>query len=127
MKYILPGALVLAGLVNLFPVVGVISTGQLAALYGIDFEGPELAILMRHRAVLFGLLGAFILLSVFRPALQPLAITAGLVSMLSFIVLAFLVGDYNQEIRKVAVIDVVATAVLLVALGLRWVKDRASR
>ena len=124
MKYVLPGALVLAGLINIFPVVGVVSTDRLAALYGIDFEGPEIAILMRHRAVLFGLLGAFILFSVFRPAWQPTAITAALVSMLSFIVLAFLVGDYNQEIRKIVLADVIATVALLVALGLRWLKER---
>ena len=119
MKYVLPSVLVFAGLVNLYPVIGVLSTGNLTALYGIHLEGSELVILMRHRAILFGLLGSFIILSAFRPTLQSLAITAGLVSMLSFVVLAFLVGDYNQAINRAIVADIVASAGLLVAIGFR--------
>ena len=119
MKYVLPSVLVLVGFINLYPVIGVLSTGNLAALYGIHLEGSELVILMRHRAVLFGLLGSFIVLSAFRPALQPSAITAGLVSMLGFVVLAFLADDYNQAINRVVVADVVASAGLLVAIGFR--------
>ena len=120
MKHLMPCALVLAGPVNLFPVIGVFSTENLAALYGIEVAGSELTILMRHRAVLFGMLGGFILFSAFRPAYQPPAITAGLVSMLSFIALAFLVGDYGQEINRAIIADVVASAGLLVALFVRW-------
>ena len=46
-------------------------------LYGIPIDEPNLAILMRHRAVLFGLLGVFMLIAAFRPLYQPLALIAG--------------------------------------------------
>ena len=124
MKYVLPGALVVAALVNLAPIVGVISTKTLVALYGVNLESPDLVILMRHRAILFGLVGSFILLSVFRPALRPLAITAALASMLSFIALALLVGDYSQKIANLIAGDLVASVILIAALGITSVGKR---
>ena len=124
MKYVLPGGLVVAALVNLAPIVGVISAETLVALYGIRLESPDLIILMRHRAILFGLVGSFILLSVFRPVLRPLAITAALASMLSFIALAFLVGDYSQKIANLIAGDLVASVILLAALGITYVSKR---
>ena len=120
MKKIIAGLLILVGLINLYPAVGVISAGTLARLYRIDIQSNDLLILLRHRAVLFGLLGAFILASAFKPALQWWAIAIGLVSMLSFVVLALLVGGYGAGIQNVVRADVVASAGLLLALILRW-------
>ncbi len=71
---------------------------------------------MRHRAVLFGLLGAFMIYAAFRPALQPLAFIAGFFSMLSFVALG--IGDYNALIRKVVIADVVGSVALMLAAAL---------
>ena len=49
------------GLINLYPLVGVLGAKQLESLYGVDVAAPDLALLLRHRAVLFGLLGALLL------------------------------------------------------------------
>ena len=57
MRYLVSATLVLVGLIHLLPLSGVLSADQLASLYGLSFSEPNLAILMRHRAVLFGLLG----------------------------------------------------------------------
>ncbi len=124
MKYLLPGALVLAAVVNLAPVVGVLSNEILTTLYGISSESPDLMILMRHRAVLFGLVGGFILFSVFRPALRPLAISAALISMLSFVALAFLMGDFSQKITNLIIGDLVASVILIAALGITSAAQR---
>jgi len=43
---------------------------------------------MRHRAVLFGLVGALVMAAVFVPSYQPMAFVVGFVSVLSFFVLA---------------------------------------
>lgn len=115
MEKLLIGALLLAGIINLLPVVGLAGPERLAALYGLRFDDASLAILMRHRAVLFGLVGGFMVLSAFKPVLRPYGIAAGLVSMLSFVWLAIAAGDYNAQIRKVVVVDVAAAAVLLLA------------
>lgn len=73
-----------AAAINLAPVVGVLSAERLAALYGLPFTDPTLEILMRHRAVLFGIVGALLVLAAFRPEHQSVAAVAGFVSMLSW-------------------------------------------
>ena len=120
MEKIMAGVLMLVGLINLYPAVGVFSAGTLSGLYRIDVPSADLLILLRHRAVLFGMLGGFIIYSAFRPALQWWAIASGLVSMLSFIALAFVVGNYGSGIRQVVLADVVASAGLFAVMGLRW-------
>ena len=107
---------VLAGIVNLAPMSGVLSAARLQALYGIPFADPNLIVLMRHRAVLLGIVGALLVTAAFHAPLRLFAFVAGLVSMLSFVLVAWLVGDFNAELRRVALIDVVAS-VLLVAAG----------
>ncbi len=87
-------------------------------LYGISIEDPNLAILMRHRAVLFGIVGTLLLSAAFSPAFRPAGLVAGLVSMLSFVVLAVLVGGYNASIGRLVVIDGVASIALVVAFVL---------
>jgi hypothetical protein len=111
--------LIIVGLINLYPLVGVISSEQLMQLYGVQIETKELFILMRHRAILFGLLGAFILFSAFKDSLQLLACIAGLVSMLSFVMLAYVTGDYGDAIQKIVMIDVIGSIGLIVVLWIR--------
>ena len=112
--------LVVVGVIHLLPVSGVLGTGRLEALYGIAFEESNLAILMRHRAVLFGLLGLFLVLAAFRAELQVIAFVAGFVSVLSFLYLAWSVGGYNVQVGRVFVADLVALVCLIVGAGALW-------
>lgn len=80
---------------------------------------------MRHRAVLFGLPGAFILFSAFKDSLRLLACIAGLVSMLSFGMLAYVTGDYGGAIQKVVMIDVIGSIGLIAVLWIRVWKPGA--
>ena len=107
--------LFVTGVVNALPLMGVISGARLQSLYGVAIDDPNLLILMRHRAVLFGLLGGFIIASVFVPGWRTLAIGAALVSMLAFIALAYAQGGFNPAIRKVVVIDAVLCLALILA------------
>lgn len=116
-RILVSAMLVVVASVHLLPVTGVLGTKQLAALYGLSFEDPNLAILMRHRAVLFGVLGLFLLYAAFHPPLQVLALVAGLASVVSFLWLARSVGGYNSLVARVFVADVVALVCLLVAAG----------
>jgi hypothetical protein len=113
MRTLSSALVLLAALVNLAPVIGVVSGDRLQSLYGIAFQDPSLLILMRHRAVLFGIVGGLLLASAVRVSLRPLARIAGFVSMLSFVFIAWLVGDYNAELERVVVIDLVALLALL--------------
>jgi len=95
------GLLVLVGIINLLPVIGALGREKLSSLYGVSVHETNLVILMRHRALLFGLIGAFIVYAAFTPLFQPLAIVAGFFSMLSFVILAWMTGGYNEALRRV--------------------------
>lgn len=111
-------ALLLAGALNALPLIGVLGADRLQALYGLPFESDSLRILMRHRALLFGLLGGGMMAAAFIPHWRTPMALAGLVSMLSFIVLAVLEGGGNAAIRRVVQADVIAS--LLLAAALLW-------
>lgn len=103
-----------AGLIHLLPLSGVLGAERLAALYGLSFDEPNLAILMRHRAVLFGLVGSFMLLAAFKPMLQSIALVGGIISVASFLMLAAAAGSYNAQIERVFLVDVVVLVCLVV-------------
>jgi RsiW-degrading membrane proteinase PrsW (M82 family) len=65
--------------------------------------------------VLFGLLGAFLVVAAFRPAWQPAALVAGFVSVVSFLWLAWSVGGYNAQLARVFTADLIALGCLVVA------------
>lgn len=109
--------ILIAGVIHLLPLSGVLGPARLEALYGMSFTEPNLRILMQHRAVLFGLLGAFLLLSLLRPAWQWPAVVMGLLSAAAFMVIAWQVGEYNTLLRRVVIADGVAIAGLLLALA----------
>lgn len=107
-------SLIVVAVIHLLPLFGVLGASRLATLYGIDCSEPNLQILMRHRAVLFGLLGVFLLYAAFVPHLQTLALIAGWVSVLSFLLLARQVGGYNAPLLRVVKADWLAVLMLLV-------------
>ena len=115
MHKLITGLLILAGVIHLLPVSGVLGAERLFALYGVALNDPNFEILMRHRAVLFGLLGLFLIYAAFKRALWPVATTAGLVAAGSFIVIAWAVGGHNAFITRVVIADAVAVVGLVVA------------
>ncbi len=109
--------LLAVGLLHLLPVTGVLGGERLQALYGLAVEDHSLAILLRHRAVLFALIGVALLLAALQPAWRGPAVAIGLISMLSFIVIALLEGGGNAAILRVLKIDLVASMGLLLVAG----------
>ena len=75
---------------------------------GISISEPDLAILMRHRAVLFGLVGGLLLFATIKPAVRPVAFVVGLLSVASFLGLAWNIGQYNALLSRVVVVDILA-------------------
>ena len=127
MRHFISAMLVVAGVIHLVPVSGVLGAEQLALLYGVSFAEPNLALLMRHRAVLFGLLGLFLIFAAFRPALQPLAFVAAFVSVLSFLWLAWPVGGHSAQIRRVFLADAAVLVCLMLGVAaLAYVRRKDS-
>lgn len=125
-RHVVSITLVITGVIHLLPLSGVLGADQLAKLYGMPFGEPNLEILMRHRAVLFGLLGAFLIAAAFMPALQTAAFIAGFASVVSFLWLAWSVGGYNAQISRVVVADVVALVCLVIGGAAQGVQMRGN-
>ena len=107
--------LIIIAVIHLLPVSGVLSGEQLNKLYGLSFDEPNIEILMRHRSVLFGILGVFLLFSAFKPILHLYALIAATISVVSFLYIAWMVGGYNEQVSRVYVVDMMALLCLLVA------------
>ncbi len=103
----------LVGLVNFYPVIGVFGPQQLQRLYGVAALEPDTVLLLRHRALLFALVGGLLIAAAFKPALRNFATAVGLASMLSFALLALPLAEHGEAVRRVFWADVVASGALL--------------
>ncbi len=117
MRYLISAMLVVVAIIHLLPLSGVLGGERLSALYGLAFTDANLSILMRHRAVLFGLLGLFLLYAAFQPAYQIAAFIAGFISVVSFLWLAWSTGGYNAQIARVFTADIVAFICLVIGVA----------
>lgn len=115
MEIVLKGALILVGLINGYPVIGAFGSSAIQSLYGVAVEDSNLLMLLRHRAVLLGLLGGFLILAAFDKNLYLYAVIAGLVSMLTYIIIGFSSASYNAAIGRVIIIDIGASIILALA------------
>ena len=116
MSYVSVFALLVAGVIHLLPIPGVVGANTLARLYGIAVTDPNSAILLQHRALLFGVLGVLMLVSIGMPALRIAALSVGLFSAASFVAVALWVGGYNDSIQRVVVADIIVTVMLAAGL-----------
>lgn len=114
MKYVVGVSLAIVGIIHLLPLSGVMGGERLSALYGLLLNEPNISVLMRHRAVLFGILGIFFLASAFKQSIQAYALGIGFVSVVSFIALAWSTGSYNAQIARVVTADLIALGALII-------------
>ncbi|MFN6089051.1 MAG: hypothetical protein ACK47E_09925 [Cyclobacteriaceae bacterium] len=111
--------LFIAGVINLLPAMLAFLPDKISKSYGIDIPNANYELLLRHRAILFGIIGGLMIFSAIVKKYYDIATIAGLISMTSFILLYFLIDkDVSSELKKVMVIDIVATIILLIGLVL---------
>lgn len=111
-KHITTLLFVIVGLINFTPLIGVIGQARLESLYGIEITSPDMLLLLRHRAVLFGIVGGYILVAALKPALRNSASIMGYLSMISYVVLVNIGPATNAHIDRVMQIDLVAILLL---------------
>lgn len=114
MRFVVPVVLLLVAVIHALPAVGVLGAARLEALYGITVRESNLTVLLRHRALLFGLLAAFLAYAAFHPALHRLALVAGMVSVVSFLVIALQADQVNASLATVVRADLLALVLLVV-------------
>jgi hypothetical protein len=117
MPCFITATLLVVGLIHLLPMIGVISAARVSGLYGVVVDEPNLELLLRHRAVLFALIGGFLVFAACQPRYQAVAFVAGMVSVVSFLWLAFAIGSLNARLTRVVVVDLLAAVLLLAGAG----------
>lgn len=118
--------LLVPAIIHLMPLYGLLGPSQLTALYGLDFSDPSLQVLMRHRAVLFGMIGVLLAVAAFRASFRNAALLAGFVSVLSFFALAYGIPGANAQVMRVAAVDWVAFVCLAIVAILHWRRSPAA-
>lgn len=112
--------LLVLALIHLIPLTGFVGSSELESLYGIAIDSAELEILLRHRAVLFGILGGIFILAAFVAHYRALAFAIAATSILPFFYLLREQEAYNEAIYRIALGDTVALLSLLLAVGLSY-------
>lgn len=120
MSKAITACLVIVGLINFVPVVAILSAQHLENVYAIALPSSDLIILMRHRALLFGILGGFVLYSAFSKTYQSVAMIMAGISMVGFAILCHSVSNFNDAINKVLLADYVGIAFLVIAAFLKY-------
>lgn len=116
-------ALFISGIINILPSLLAFLPNKISKSYGIEIPNANYELLLRHRAILFGIIGGLMIYSAIVKKYYELSTIAGLVSMISFIILYFIIGkDISQELKKVMLIDLVATVILCIGFILFLLK-----
>lgn len=113
MEYFTKAVLVFVSIIHLLPGLGVLGGERLLTLYGVSPDEPNLQILLRHRAVLFAILGAGLVWSIFDPGWRPAMIAASMISMVVFLLFVLPESSANAALKRAAYIDIVAIVGLL--------------
>ena len=117
-KKFVVAALLALGVLHILPVLGVLGVERLHSLYGVSIADGSLEVLLRHRAVFFGLIGAVMLFAIVKPMYRTIALVMVLVSLSSFLALCSLVDTVNGHLTQIFLIDAAALLLAVVALAL---------
>ena len=107
--------LIIVGLINVAPLLGLFSASKIESAYQVALSSPDLAILMRHRALLFGIIGGFTLYAAFTPNLQLSALIMASISMVGFALLVWTTTGYNAALGKVLIVDIIGIVFAAIA------------
>ena len=100
-------AYAVVGAIHLMPIAPVFLPETLSRLYGIAPGDSTLLVLMRHRAVLLGLVGILCLWAVWWPPVRPAALLAAAINIAGFLGFYALYGNPAGALRTIAIADLI--------------------
>lgn len=119
MEFIFRISLFIAGIINFIPSILAFIPEKISNSYGVDVSNANYELLLRHRAVLLGLVGGLLIYSAITKKNYNLSVVIGLISMVSFLILYKLInGEINPELNKVMKMDVLAIVILVIGFVL---------
>jgi len=115
MELIFRICLFIAGVINFLPSILAFIPSKISTSYGVEISNSNYELLLRHRAVMFGIIGGIMIYSAITKRNYSMAVLIGLISMISFFILYKLQsGEINPELNKVMKIDVAGIIILIV-------------
>ena len=121
MEFLYRLILLVTGLVHLLPFSLAFFANRIPNSYGVSISDPNMQLLLRHRAFLFGIIGFGLIFSAIKKKYYLAASVVGLVSMISFICLYYWIGDINAQLQSVMRVDMlVGAALLLITVLYYW-------
>ena len=105
----------MVGSVHVVPGVAFVLPDLLEPLYGLDGLTAVEAVLLRHRALLLGLIGVLAFFAVVRPRLRQVALLTALLSNVGYIAMV-VATPTSDEVARVALVDAVLLPFVLLAL-----------
>ncbi len=114
--------LFITGVINFVPSFLALLPAKISQSYGVAVPDANYELLLRHRAVLFGIIGGLMIYAALKKQYYNLATIMGFVSMLSFVILVYtLEGGINEQLKKVMKIDVIGLVILVIGFVLfKW-------
>lgn len=103
----------LLALLHFVPMISGLFPSNLEKLYGIAPQDQTHIVLMQHRAVLLGLVGAAFAAAAHFPSLRQAALLGGGFSMVSFLIMVTLRGQFSGPLRKIAIMDAAGLPLLI--------------
>jgi hypothetical protein len=116
-------AFAVVGAIHLMPMAPVFVPETLSRLYGVTPTDTTLLVLMRHRAVLLGLVGILCLWAVWWPPVRPAALLAAALNIVAFLGYYALYGNPAGALRTIAIADLIALPPLAFAAWTTLVRD----
>ena len=108
--------LVIVGIANVIPLRNLIQymCAPSYDCYGVTVTDKNLAILILHRWVLFGVLGCFWIYASLKPALHGIGLLTSAISVISILWIALAVGHYNDQFSYALGFDLVLLICILI-------------
>jgi hypothetical protein len=119
--------LLVTGLVHLLPFSLAFFTNRIPNSYGVSISDPNMQLLLRHRAFLFGIIGFGLIFSAIKKKYYLAASVVGFVSMVSFICLYYWIGDINAQLQSVMWVDMLVGAALLLITVLYYRRSKNAK
>ena len=95
------------------PVIAAILPSQLVRLYGISADDKTQLTLLQHRAILLGIVGAGCAVAAHVEAFRWPALWAAAISMITFLILCAVQGQFSGPLRKIAIMDAIGIPILV--------------
>lgn len=122
--FVTPFLLLVVALAHAVPAAAFFDADLLAVFYGVRDIDPDLEVLLRHRALLFGIVAGLLALGAFRHAYRALALAVGWASIASFVYLAMTAAETHALIDRVAYADMGLAVLLAIATALSVIDAR---